>query len=35
MTAVLSTHQLTSADPAATTRLGSALATVARAGDLV
>jgi tRNA threonylcarbamoyladenosine biosynthesis protein TsaE len=35
MTAVLSSRQLTAADPAATTRLGTALATVARAGDLV
>ena len=35
MTAVLSSRQLTAADPATTTRLGTALASVARAGDLI
>ena len=35
MTAVPSTRQLTAPDPAATTRLGSALSGVARAGDLI
>jgi tRNA threonylcarbamoyl adenosine modification protein YjeE len=35
MSAVLSSRQLTAVDPAATTRLGRALATVASAGDLV
>jgi len=35
MTAVPSTRRLTAPDPAATTRLGSALSGVARAGDLI